>query len=121
MLFRSLPSHPIKPKKIKLLGLTFALALAGAVGCVFAAESLDRSIRDSRELFGVANGVSVISLPYIATRAERFRKTGQISLLIGVVIILLAAGVTWFVLFGPHVDLPWIKHYWLDHLTGLTK
>jgi uncharacterized protein involved in exopolysaccharide biosynthesis len=116
-----LPSQPIKPKKIKLLGLTFALAIAGAVGCVFAAESLDRSIRDSCELFGAANGASVVSLPYIATRTEKFRKKGRISLLIGVAVILLAAGVTWFVLFGPPTDLPWIKHYWLDHLTGLTK
>jgi capsular polysaccharide biosynthesis protein len=116
-----LPSHPIKPNRFKLFGLTFALALVGGIGCIFAAESLDRSIRESRELFGVANGRSVVSLPYIATRSEASRKKGRLGVLLAIVAILLIAGLTWFVLFGPPIDLPWIKHYWLDHLTRLSK
>ena len=69
-----LPQVPIKPNKVKLMALAFALALAAGAGVAFAAELLDRSIRHRHELLGVANGRLIVSIPYISTRAEEFRR-----------------------------------------------
>src|SRR5581483_6811480 len=50
-----MPQRPIKPNRTKLLAASFALAIAIGLGIVFAAESLDGSIRYSHELAGVAH------------------------------------------------------------------
>jgi uncharacterized protein involved in exopolysaccharide biosynthesis len=115
------PQKPIKPNKIKLLSLSLALAMAAGAGAVFAAESLDKSIKSSRELLGVANGRLVVSIPYIATRAETFRRRSRFWLLVGILLILVLAGVVGFVFFGPPIDPSWINQFALERLTGLTK
>ena len=115
------PSKPIKPNKIKLLSLSFALAMAAGAGAIFAAESLDKSIRNSRELLRVAGGRLIVSIPYIATRAETFRRKSRFIGLAGILLILLLAGVVGFVLFGPPIDPSWINQFTLERLTALTK
>ena len=116
-----LPSRPTKPNRLKFLALTFFLAMAAGGGVVFAAESLDRSIRHSHELLGVAAGRMIVSIPYIATRTENFRRRGRTALLIGGFAVVLLAGVVRFLFFGPPIDLSGLHQFWLDHLTALSK
>jgi hypothetical protein len=115
------PQNPIKPNRSKLLAMAFALAIATGAAAVFAAESFDTSIRDSRELLGVANGRLIVSIPYIATRAETFRRKSRLAVLAGVVAVLLLAGVAGALFFGPPIDLSWVNQYWLSQLTRLSK
>jgi uncharacterized protein involved in exopolysaccharide biosynthesis len=115
------PQKPIKPNRPKLLALSFALAMAAGAAAVFARESLDKSIRNSRELLRAANGRLIVSIPYIATRAETFRRKSRFIGLAGVLLTLLLAGVVGFVLFGPPIDPSWINQFTLDRLTALTK
>ena len=115
------PQQPIRPNRIKLLALSFALAIAAGAGTVFAAETFDSSIRHSRELLGVASGRLIVSIPYIATRAETVRRRRRFWLSAGVILLLLVAGVVGFVFFGPPIDPSRINQFLLDRLTQLTK
>jgi uncharacterized protein involved in exopolysaccharide biosynthesis len=115
------PQRPVKPNRFKLMGLSLALAMAAGVGTVFAAESLDTSIRNSRELAGVANGHPIVAIPYIFTRAEVFRRKSRIALFGGLTGVLLLAGVVWYAFFGPSIDLSWVNQYWIDQLTNLSN
>lgn len=116
-----LPQVPIKPNKVKLMALAFALAVAAGAGVAFAAESLDRSIRHRNELLSVANGRLIVSIPYISTRAEEFRKKSRFALVGVGVAVLLLAGVVAAVIYLPPIDLTWVKQFGLDHLTALSK
>jgi uncharacterized protein involved in exopolysaccharide biosynthesis len=116
-----LPQKPIKPNKLKLLALAFALATMAGAGAVFAAESFDTSIRHSHELIGAANGGLVVSIPYITTRAETFRKKGRNVFVASVFGAVLIAGLAVPFFFGPPIDLSWVNPFWLDHLTRLSK
>lgn len=116
-----MPQKPVKPNRNKLLALSLALAIAAGVGAVFAAESLNRSVRYSHELLGIAEGRLIVSLPYIATRAETFRKRSRAAVLGGLICAALLAGIAAEVLYGPPLDLSWVNQFWLDHLTHLTK
>jgi hypothetical protein len=115
------PQKPIKPNRVKLLSLSFALAMAAGAGAVFAAETLDKSIRNSRELLRVANGRLIVSIPYITTRSETFRRKSRFIGVAGILLILLLAGVVGFVLFGPPIDPSWINQLSLDRLRALSK
>jgi uncharacterized protein involved in exopolysaccharide biosynthesis len=128
------PQKPVKPNKGKMLGFAFALALLAGTGAVFVAESLDTSIRSSRELTSVANGGLIVSIPYIATRAETLRRKGKAALVAGVFCALLLAGFVGALFFGPpidlswvnqvlgpSVDLSWVNQFWQDHLARLGK
>jgi paraquat-inducible protein B len=115
------PQKPIKPNKPKLLALSLALAMAAGAGAIFARETLDKSIRSSRELLAVAHGRLIVSIPYIATHAETVRRRSRFWLSSGIVLTLAVAGVVGFVFFGPPIDPSWINQLSLDRLTGLTK
>jgi hypothetical protein len=115
------PQTPIKPNRLKLLALSFALAIAAGTGSVIAAETLDGSIRNSYELLGAAGGRMIVSIPYIATRAETVRRRRSFWISVWVILFLFVAAVTGFAFFGPPIDPSWIKQIALDRLTGLTK
>lgn len=116
-----MPQKPVKPNRVKLLALSFILAIMAGGGAVFAAESLDGSVRHSHELASVSNGRLIVLIPYIVTRSETSRRRGRIVLSVAAILILLVAGVLGLVFFGPPIDLSWINQFWLDHLTRLSK
>jgi uncharacterized protein involved in exopolysaccharide biosynthesis len=116
-----LPQKPIKPNRFKLMALSFILATVAGSGVVFVAESLNNSIRNSRELSGVANGRLIVAIPYIVTRAETFRRKGRFVLLTGLIVILLLGGLVGYIFFGPPINLSWINTYWIDQLTNLSN
>ena len=116
-----LPSQPVKPNRMKFLALSFAIAVAAGGAVALAAEMLDQSIRYSHQLMGVASGRMIVSIPYIATRAETFRRKGRLVVLGGALGAVLLAGIVGFLFFGPPIDLSGVHQFWLDHLTALSK
>jgi protein tyrosine kinase modulator len=92
------PQKPIKPNRIKLLALAFVGAMMAGVGGVFAVETLDKTIRGSRDLERVADGHLIVALPYISTKAELIRKKSRIALamVISVVAVLVALAAVHF-------------------------
>jgi len=116
-----LPERPVKPNRLKLLALTFILAFAAGGGSVFARESLDASIRNSRELAAVAQGRMIVAIPYIATRSETLRRKGRLAVAGGVFGLAVVASVAGVLFFGPPIDATRFNQFWLEHLTSLSK
>jgi protein tyrosine kinase modulator len=81
------PQKPIKPNRIKLLALAFVGAVMAGVGGVFAVETLDKTIRGSRDLERVADGHLIVALPYISTKAELVRKKSRIALAMVILVV----------------------------------
>jgi protein tyrosine kinase modulator len=101
------PQKPIKPNRIKLVGLAFLAAVMAGVGGVFAVETLDKTIRGNRDLERVADGHLIVAIPYISTKAELVRKKSRIALGIGIsVVVVLAALVATHLLWRP-LDEVW--------------
>jgi uncharacterized protein involved in exopolysaccharide biosynthesis len=119
----ALPQKPIKPNRLKLLVMAFALSGMVGVGTVFTAEAFDRSIRGVRELAGVVDSHLIVAIPYISTKAEAIQKKRRfILVLIGLASILLAGFVAALYL-GISVDMTssWLDGSWIDRLTRLSK
>jgi hypothetical protein len=72
--------------------------MMAGVGGVFAVETLDKTIRGSRDLERVADGHLIVALPYISTKAELIRKKSRIALamVISVVAMLVALAAVHF-------------------------
>jgi len=85
------PQKPIKPNRIKLMGLAFVAAVMAGIGGVFAVETLDRTIRSSRDLERVADGHLIVALPYISTKAELVRKKSRIALGLAISVVAVLA------------------------------
>ena len=94
-----MPQKPIKPDRIKILGLVFAGAVMAGFAGVFAAELFDRTIRGSRDLAAVADAHLIVSIPYISTKHELVRKKGRMAwtlVLVLVAILVALAAVHFF-------------------------
>jgi uncharacterized protein involved in exopolysaccharide biosynthesis len=85
------PQKPIKPNRIALVGLAFAAAVMASVGAVFAVESLDKTIRGSRDLERLVDGHLIVAIPYISTQAELVRKKSRIALALGILVVVVVA------------------------------
>jgi uncharacterized protein involved in exopolysaccharide biosynthesis len=78
------PQKPVKPNRGKILGLSVIGAFMAAFAGVFTIESLDRTIRGSRDLRDVTDSELVVSIPYIRTKAETTRKRRR-SVMLGLI------------------------------------
>ena len=116
-----LPQKPIKPKRTKLLAMTLMLAMAAGVGAVFAAESLNSSIRYAHQLDTIANGILVVSIPYIETRAEAVGRKRRLAVVVGLMALAAVLGLLIYLFFGPPIDLSGIDQAWLDRIRNLSK
>jgi hypothetical protein len=95
-----MPQKPIKPNRIKILGLAFAAAAMAGLAGVFAVELFDRTIRGSRDLASVADAHLIVSIPYISTKRELGRKKGRMAwtlvlLLVAILAALVAVHFFW--------------------------
>ena len=86
------PQKPIKPNRLKILGLALLGAGMAGFGGVFAVELFDRTIRSSRDLASIADSHLIVTIPYISTRAELGRKRSKILLAIGLLVIAVLGG-----------------------------
>jgi capsular polysaccharide biosynthesis protein len=115
----SLPQEPIRPKRRLWFAVAFALAGMIGAGSVFAAEMLDRSIRGSRELAGIIDRHLIVTIPYLSTSGEIYRKRRNLILqCIGSVAIIVVA-IAVAVMEGVSVDFSWFDGSRMDFLTHL--
>ena len=118
----TVPQKPVRPNRMKLLTMAFAVAGMAGLGAVFAAESFDKTIRGSHELLDVIDSHLIVTIPYIATKAETLKNKGKIALLVAVLAVMVLAGIAVALYFGPPVDVSsLLNRAWVDILTRLTK
>ena len=86
------PQRPIKPNRPKVIAFSFLAAIMAGFAGIFLVESVDKTIRGSRDLLAVANGQMVVAIPYIVTQGELFHKKRQIVIVIGIMIAALLVG-----------------------------
>jgi uncharacterized protein involved in exopolysaccharide biosynthesis len=104
-----LPQKPLKSNRLKMVGMVFAAAAALGMGAVVAAEFLNGSIRGRHQLAGVVASPLIVSVPYIATRADVVRTRLRIifGVLCIVVILLAWGGLVTAILLHLPIDLSW--------------
>jgi uncharacterized protein involved in exopolysaccharide biosynthesis len=107
-----LPQKPVKSNRLKMVGIAFAAATILGLGVVFAAELFDGSIRGRQQLSGVVATQLVVSIPYIATRADIIRTRWRIIFGAVSVVILLAAfvGLTAAIALNSPIDVSWFDN-----------
>lgn len=113
----SLPQKPVRPQKLKWFAIAFALAGMISAGSVSAAEMLDGSIRGSRDLARVVDRHLIVTIPYLSTPGEQYRRRRNVILLCTVMVTVLAAAIALAVIEGVSVDFTWVDRSWLDALT----
>ena len=99
--YPELPQTPIKPNKLKLFAIVLGVAGAIGAGCVFAAEMLDGSIRQSHDLEKVIDKHLIVNIPYISAPGEDRRTRRNFILLCTISIVPLVAAVA-----GSHDRAP---------------
>jgi uncharacterized protein involved in exopolysaccharide biosynthesis len=115
------PQRPIKPNRPKLLALASALAVGLGIATALAAETLDKSVHNIKELARIVDNRLIVVIPYIATAAEARRRRRRAVLITGIVVIALAALVVALYL-GLALDLSsWTDRSWIDQLRHLFK
>ena len=87
------PQRPIKPKRPQLIALAFAAALMAGFASIWGVESIDKTVRSSRDLASVTNGRLMVSIPYLATQAELNKKKSRIVFVIGIMVAALLVAV----------------------------
>lgn len=101
----TLPQFSTKPNKPKVFALVFAFALMAGGGLVFAAEALDHSIRRSADLFPLVGSQLVVAIPYISTKEEDLRGKKRFILLIGILGVVVLAGIAALIFILPPLDV----------------
>jgi hypothetical protein len=113
----SLPQKPVRPEKLKWFAVAFALAGMIGAGSVGATEMMDGSIRGSRDLARIVDRHLIVTIPYLSTPGEQYRRRRKIVLLCAVLIAVLAAAIVFAVVEGISVDFSFLDRSWLDALT----
>lgn len=86
-----IPEKPRSPNRplILLFGLIFALA--GGAATVGVLESLDKSVRNSRDLADTLSMPILSAIPYIANEHDRRRVAGRMRLALAAIVLLMIA------------------------------
>jgi hypothetical protein len=104
-----MPTTPVKGARLKLLVLVIGAAFASGIGGVFAAETLDRTIRGSADLARVADSHLIVSIPYISTKAETLRQKNRIAWVVKAGVAVLIIGVAGIHFLWMPLDQLWSK------------
>jgi uncharacterized protein involved in exopolysaccharide biosynthesis len=105
-----LPQKPTKQNRLKFVGIAFALAAMLGIGAVIGTEISDGSIRAHHQLSRIVDSHLIVSIPYIATRADIIRTRWRVILIAVSVVTLLAVlgGLAAAIVFGLPVDFAWL-------------
>ena len=112
----SVPSKPVRPQKMKWFAVAFALAGMIGAGSVVLAEMLDGSIRGGRDLYRIVDRHLIVTIPYISTPGEQYRKRRNLILLCVAFVAILAVVIGLAVSEGISIDFLWFDQSWLDAL-----
>jgi polysaccharide chain length determinant protein (PEP-CTERM system associated) len=86
-----IPTVPVRPDRMKIMGIGGFIAVAIGVGFVFLIELLDKRIRSASELEALLKHPPIVSIPYILTQQETGKRRSKIIIYILVPVFLLAA------------------------------
>jgi len=117
----ALPQKPVKPKRLKLLAMSFALAAMVGAGSIFAVETMDKSIRGVTDLAGVIDSHLIVAIPYIATDGEVALRKRRVLYLWAFLAIVLLVGLAVALYIGIWTDSSLFDRSWIDSLTRLSK
>lgn len=101
----TVPQKPISPNRPKIFGIFAVLAVMAGGGAVFAAETLNQAIRRKTDLFALVDSHLIVSIPYISTHRELRRKRNKTALWIGVLVVIVLAGLTVLFFVLPPLDV----------------
>ncbi|MEH6525481.1 MAG: hypothetical protein V7723_05370 [Sneathiella sp.] len=88
------PTEPIRPDRLKIMGIGSFLAFAVGVGIVFLIELLDRRIRSASELEAIMKHPPIVSIPYITTPSEIGKRRYMLLLYLLAPILFVGAALT---------------------------
>ncbi len=115
----SVPSKPIRPQKMKWFAVAFALAGMIGAGSVVLAEMLDGSIRGGRDLYRIVDRHLIVTIPYIPTPGEQYRRRRNLILLCVAFVAVLAVAIGLAVSEGISIDFFSFDRSWLDALSRI--
>jgi hypothetical protein len=95
--------------------------LAGMAGAasLFGAEMVDRSIRSSGDLAAVVPKHLIISIPYMPSPGERYRRRRNLILLCTAIVAALGAAIAFAVMKGVSFDFSSLDQSWFDRITRI--
>ena len=101
------PQRPVKPNRPKLLALVLGLAALAAMGTVALVESMDKTLRGTRDLYATVAPTLIVGIPYIATRQELLRRKFKILLALAALAAMLMVGLAAVHYFVRPLDEIW--------------
>jgi len=103
------PSKPIKPNRIKVVLMGFALAIGVGVGLGFLAEMLDSSLRGNKALEKVTGFEPLVVIPYIKTKEDLARTQKNKIIFLSVIFILFIVSIALVHFLYKPLDIIWFK------------
>jgi uncharacterized protein involved in exopolysaccharide biosynthesis len=103
----TLPQRPIKPNRVKLLGLVLGLAVFAGAGLLIATEALDSTVRSRSDLARVVESHLIVAIPFVETSRDRFWRKVKLVRRIAILIVVIVSGGLAAYFFLPPLDLLW--------------
>ena len=102
-----LPEKPDKPNRLAILFLGFVFSIAGGIGTVAVAESLNDSIKSADGLVSVIGVPPLVVIPYIENVADQAKKqTMRLGIVATVIVLGIGILTAFHFLFMP-LDVAW--------------
>ena len=102
-----LPEKPAKPNRLAILFLGFVFSIAGGIGIVAVAESLNDSIKTPQELVNVIGAPPLVVIPYIENAVDQARRQRMRMSLVVSVLVLGVGTLTAFHFVVMPLDVAW--------------
>ena len=81
-----LPKDPDKPNRLSLLILSVVLAMIFGIAAAITTDSMDNTVKESRDLIRISNAPPIAVIPYIETPRDRRKRIGTNILMSGTVL-----------------------------------
>jgi polysaccharide chain length determinant protein (PEP-CTERM system associated) len=89
----AVPSQPTKPNRIKIAGGGVFLGIAAGLGLIVLLEMLNTTARRPEDIVSRLGVTPITTIPYIRTRAQKFRQRSAMLALILVILVGIPAAV----------------------------
>ena len=89
----AVPSEPTKPNRTKIAGTGVLLGIAAGLGLIVLLEMLNTTARRPEDIVSRLGVTPITTIPYIRTRAQKFRQRSAMILLILVILVGIPAAV----------------------------
>ena len=104
-----LPNSPLRPNRLAVLFLGFAVSIAGGVGHVALREGLDQSIHGAKGVAKIIGAAPICTVPYITTGREiAWRRTRTLLVFVSLLALLIGAIALVHYLYRP-IDLVYFQ------------